>query len=85
MTQVGPFSEAFLPLRKVKPQVRPLVLFVFEIQGGDDWTIGLTGNEEVAVLLQWLAVLSDHMVQAEVQLIVGQHLLGGRGCLPGGI
>lgn len=35
----------------------------------------LTGDEEIPVLLQGLAVLSDHVVQAQVQLVEGERLL----------
>lgn len=34
-----------------------------------------TGDEEVSVLLQSLAVLADHVVQTQVQLVKGESLL----------
>lgn len=34
-----------------------------------------TGDEEVSVLLQGFAVLADHVVQTQVQLVKGESLL----------
>ncbi len=35
----------------------------------------LTGDEEISMLFQSFAVLADHVIQAEVQLVKGERLL----------
>lgn len=35
----------------------------------------LTSYEEISMFFQCLAVLADHMVQAEIQLVKGERLL----------
>ena len=50
-------------------------LFYFLALNVYEW-VTVTCNEEVSMLLQSLAVLADHMVKTQVQLVEGQGLLG---------